>query len=45
MRRVGLVLVMMTVALVVGSGAAVAAVKVGTDGSDFLFGTRGNDVL
>jgi Ca2+-binding RTX toxin-like protein len=45
MRRVGLVLVMMAVALVVGSGVAVAAVKFGTDGQDFLVGTKEGDVL
>ena len=45
MRRMGLVLVMMTVALVVSSGAAVAAVKFGTDGRDFLVGTNGADQL
>jgi len=45
MRRVGLGLVMMTVAFVVGSGIAAAAVKFGTDGQDFLMGTKVNDVL
>jgi Ca2+-binding RTX toxin-like protein len=44
-RRVGLVLVVMTVALIVGSGAAVAAVKFGTNGSDVLIGTKDEDVL
>jgi hypothetical protein len=39
-RRVGSVLVMMVLALVVGSGVAVAAVKFGTDGQDFLMGQR-----
>jgi RTX calcium-binding nonapeptide repeat (4 copies) len=39
-RRVGLVLVMMVVALIVGGGVAVAAVKFGTDGRDFLAGTN-----
>src|SRR5215207_9797779 len=43
MRRVSLILVMMSVALVVGSGVAVAAVKFGTDGRDFLVGTNGAD--
>ena len=38
-------LVMMTVALVVGSGVAVAAVKVGNDGANFLVGTKDGDVL
>jgi hypothetical protein len=45
MRRVGLVLVMMTVALVVGSGVAVAAVRFGTDGGDGLIGTNSADQL
>src|SRR5215210_1009305 len=45
MGRVGLVLVMMAVALVVGNGVAVAAVKFGTDGQDFLVGTKEGDVL
>jgi hypothetical protein len=38
-------MVMVLVALVVGSGVAVAAVKFGTDGSDSLAGTKGKDVL
>jgi hypothetical protein len=37
-RRVGLVLVAMAVTLVVGGGIALAAVKFGTDGRDFLTG-------
>ncbi len=45
MGRAGLVLMMMVVALVVGSGVAFAAVKYGTDGSDYLVGTKGEDVL
>ena len=45
MRRVGFVMTMMAVALVVGSGVAVAAVKFGTDGQDFLMGTKEGDVL
>ncbi len=45
MRRVGLVLVMMVVALVVGGGVALAAVKFGTDGQDFLMGTNDDDVI
>jgi hypothetical protein len=45
MRRVGLLLAVMAMALVVGSGAALAAVKYGTDGSDYLVGTKGEDVL
>ena len=44
-RRVGLVLVAMAVALVVGGGVAVAAVKFGTDGQDFLTGTNDDDVI
>ncbi len=44
-RRVGLVLVVMAVALVVGGGVAVAAVKFGTDGRDSLIGTNQEDVL
>lgn len=44
-RRVGLVLVAMAVALVVGGGVALAAVKFGTDGQDFLAGTNGDDVI
>jgi Ca2+-binding RTX toxin-like protein len=36
---------MMAVALVVGSGVAVAAVTFGTDGQDFLMGTKEDDVL
>jgi Ca2+-binding RTX toxin-like protein len=45
MGRVGLVLLMMALALVVGSGVAVAAVKFGTDGQDILMGTRFDDVI
>ncbi len=44
-RRVGLVLVMMVAALVVGGGVALAAVKYGTDGSDEFFGTNEEDVF
>ena len=44
-RRVGLVLVMMAVALVVGSGVALAAVKFGTDGRDVLIGTNSADQM
>ena len=36
-RRVGLVLVMVVVALFVGSSVAVAAVKVGNDGANVLW--------
>ncbi|GEM_PF-2024464 len=43
--RVGLVLVMVVVALVVGGGVALAAVKYGTDGRDSLIGTTDEDVL
>jgi Ca2+-binding RTX toxin-like protein len=42
-RRVGLVLVMMALTLIAGSGVAVAAVTFGTDGRDFLVGTNGAD--
>ena len=45
MRRFGLVLLMMVVALVVGSGVALAAVKFGTDGRDLLVGTDVRDQL
>jgi Ca2+-binding RTX toxin-like protein len=45
MRRLGFVLVMMAVALVVGSGVALAAVKFGTDGRDVLIGTNSEDKL
>ena len=45
MRRIGFILVMMAVALVVGSGVAFAAVKFGTDGQDFLMGTKDDDVI
>jgi hypothetical protein len=44
-RRVGLVLVMMVAVLVGGSGVALAVVKFGTDGQDFLMGTRDDDVI
>jgi len=36
-RRVGLILVVMAVALVVGDGVALAAVKYGTDGRTIRF--------
>ncbi|MDQ4126771.1 MAG: hypothetical protein M3151_02240 [Actinomycetota bacterium] len=45
MRHVSLILVTMAVALVAGGGVAVAAVKYGTDGRDFLVGTTAEDVL
>jgi Ca2+-binding RTX toxin-like protein len=44
MRRASPLLVMV-VAHVVGSGVALAAVKVGTDGSDYLVGTGSEDLL
>ena len=44
MRRASFLLMAMAVALVLGSGAAVAAVKFGTDGTDFLVGTKVDDV-
>jgi Ca2+-binding RTX toxin-like protein len=45
MRRLGLVLLIMVMALVVGSGVALAAVKFGTDGRDELIGTNSADQL
>ena len=45
MRRVSLLLVTMVVALVMGSGVALAAVKYGTEGRDVLIGTNEEDVL
>ena len=45
MRRTIFLLVAMALALVLGSGVAVAAVKFGTDGQDFLMGTSDPDVL
>jgi Ca2+-binding RTX toxin-like protein len=45
MKRVVLLLSVMAVALVVGSGVALAAVKIGTDGHDVLKGTKGEDVI
>src|SRR4028119_1763150 len=44
-RRVSLFLLVMAVALIVGSGVALAAVKFGTDGRDSLIGTNSEDVL
>jgi Ca2+-binding RTX toxin-like protein len=41
----GLVLLIMVMALVVGSGVALAAVKFGTDGRDELIGTNSADQL
>lgn len=45
MRRVWLVLAMVVLALVVGGGVALAAVKFGTDRQDFLTGTNEDDVI
>jgi Ca2+-binding RTX toxin-like protein len=45
MRRVVLVLALMSVTLVVASGVALAVNKIGTDGPDTLSGTDGNDNL
>lgn len=44
-RRVILLVTVMAVVLVVGSGVALAAVKFGTNGQDFLMGTNGEDVI
>jgi Ca2+-binding RTX toxin-like protein len=44
-RRAGLLLAAMAVALVLGSSKAMAAVKFGTDRADFLVGTKEADVL
>ena len=45
MRRIALVLTVMTFALVLASGVALAVNKVGTDGPDTLRGTNGDDNL
>ena len=45
MRRIVLLLTMMTVTLVVAGGIALAVNKIGTDGRDFLKGTNGADNL
>jgi Ca2+-binding RTX toxin-like protein len=45
MRRVGLVLAAMALALLLASGVALAVNKVGTDGRNFLKGTNGDDNL
>lgn len=45
MRRAILLLAAMAVALVLGSGVALAAVKFGTSGSDEFFGTNKEDVF
>lgn len=45
MRRIGLLLVTMAVALVVASGVALAVVKEGGPGRDTLIGTNASDTL
>jgi Ca2+-binding RTX toxin-like protein len=45
MKRASLILVMMVAAFVVGGGVPLAAVRNGTDGSDYLVGTKDEDVL
>jgi len=45
MRRLILLMTMMTAALVLGSGVALAVTKIGTDGPDHLRGTNGDDNL
>ncbi len=45
MRRVVLVLVAMTLALLLASGVALAVVRVGTNGTDVLLGTERPDTL
>ena len=45
MNRVVLLLAAIGVALALGSGVALAAVKIGTEGHDVLKGTRGEDVI
>ncbi len=45
MRRASFLLVALAVALVLGSGTALAAVRFGTNGRDFLVGTNGTDQL
>lgn len=45
MRRASFLLVAMAVALIIGSGVAMAAVKFGADRADFLVGTKEGDVL
>jgi peptide deformylase len=45
MRRTIVLLATMVLTLLVASGVALAAVKVGTNGPDFLIGTKGSDVL
>jgi Ca2+-binding RTX toxin-like protein len=45
MRRVALVLTVMSLALVMASGVALAVTKIGTNGPDTLRGTNGDDNL
>jgi Ca2+-binding RTX toxin-like protein len=45
MRRISLVVVMVAVMVALFAGVAMAAVKFGTDGQDFLMGTNEQDVL
>lgn len=45
MRQSIILLAAMTIALVLGSGIAIAAVKFGTEGRDVLIGTNAKDVL
>ncbi len=45
MRRVGLLLAIMAAALVVASWAALAVVRTGGPGDDYLRGTNGPDAL
>jgi hypothetical protein len=45
MRRVALVLAAIALALLLASGVALAANKIGTDGPDTLRGTNGDDNL
>jgi hypothetical protein len=45
MRRTVVLLATMVLTLLVASGVALAVVKIGTDGPDFLIGTKGSDVL
>ena len=45
MKRAVLLLTAMMLTLVVGGGVALAVVKTGTDGQDFLMGTGDDDVI
>ncbi|MDQ4105848.1 MAG: hypothetical protein M3157_01555 [Actinomycetota bacterium] len=45
MRQSIILLMVMAIALVLGSGVALAAVKFGTEGRDALIGTNAKDVL